>query len=65
MVRVRLEEAARRLAQSGDTLSAVAAATGFADANHLCKVFRRHYGLSPGAYRGQLRGAGRAAGADS
>lgn len=55
MTQVRLEAAARHLAESDDTLDTIAAQTGFADANHLCKVFRRHYHLSPGTYRKQLR----------
>jgi AraC-like DNA-binding protein len=52
---VRLQEVSRRLAGSGDTLKMISAQTGFADANHLCKVFRRHYHLSPGAFRKQMR----------
>jgi AraC family transcriptional regulator len=50
---VRLHEVKRLLLQSNDTLDAVAAATGFADANHLCKAFRRAFGLTPGAFRQQ------------
>ncbi len=52
---VRLAEACLQLRRSRAPLKEVAAATGFADANHFCKVFRRHYHLSPGAYRGQFR----------
>lgn len=55
MTRVRLEAAAAQLAETDATLGTVATETGFADANHLCKVFRRHYHLSPGAYRKQMR----------
>jgi AraC-like DNA-binding protein len=55
MVQVRLEEVARRLAQTDATLTTLAAETGFADANHLCKAFRRHYHLSPGTFRKQMR----------
>ena len=54
VTQVRLEEVARRLLESGQTLEAIAVGTGFADANHLCKVFRRHYHLSPGAFRRQM-----------
>lgn len=53
---VRLEEAARRLTHTDDTLTQIARATGFADANHLCKVFRRRYRLTPGTFRRQMRG---------
>jgi AraC-like DNA-binding protein len=52
---VRLQEVNRRLVRSRDTLKTIAAQTGFADANHLCKVFRRHYHLSPGSFRKQMR----------
>jgi len=55
LARIRLEEVARRLAQTGETLGRIAAGTGFADANHLCKAFRRRYHISPGAYRRQVR----------
>lgn len=55
MTQVRLEAAARYLAETDATLEIIAAQTGFADSNHLCKVFRRHYHLSPGTYRKQLR----------
>jgi AraC-like DNA-binding protein len=52
---VRLAEARTQLRKSQAPLKEIAAAAGFADANHLCKVFRRHYHLSPGAYRGQFK----------
>jgi AraC-like DNA-binding protein len=55
IAQVRLEEVARRLAQTDVTLATLAAETGFADANHLCKAFRRHYHLSPGTFRKQMR----------
>ncbi|HWQ15165.1 MAG TPA: AraC family transcriptional regulator [Roseiflexaceae bacterium] len=51
----RLEEAARRLMHSDQPIAAVARATGFANANHFCKVFRRRFHLSPGAFRRQMR----------
>ena len=51
---VRLAEARQLLRKSAAPLKEIATATGFADANHLCKAFRRHYKLSPGAYRGQF-----------
>jgi len=50
----RLQEVARRLGQTRQTLKEIAADTGFADANHLCKVFRRFHHISPGAYRKQV-----------
>ena len=52
---VQLEEATRRLLDSGHKLETIAQETGFANANHLCKVFRRHFHLSPGEFRRQMR----------
>ncbi|MDR3709703.1 MAG: AraC family transcriptional regulator [Capsulimonadaceae bacterium] len=54
---VRLEEAIALMAAADQTLEAVAARTGFANANHLCKVFRRHFHMSPGQYRREILGA--------
>jgi AraC-like DNA-binding protein len=48
---VRLGEVARLLVSSSLKLSAIAELTGFADATHLGKVFRRHYYLTPDKYR--------------
>lgn len=56
LVQLRLAEARHRLATSDETLEAVASACGFADANHLCKVFRRELHLTPGMFRQQTRG---------
>jgi AraC-like DNA-binding protein len=52
---VRLAEARQQLRRSRAPLKKIATSTGFADANHLCKAFRRHYQLSPGAYRGKFK----------
>jgi AraC-like DNA-binding protein len=49
--RIRLDEAVRLLARKNLSVKEVAAQTGFADANHLCKVFRAHMRISPGTYR--------------
>lgn len=54
---VRLAEAEKRLRSSEAKLEAIARETGFADANHFCKAFRRHYGVSPGSWRGRVGGA--------
>ena len=60
---VRLREAARQLVNTRDKLATIARECGFADANHFCKVFRRHYHVSPGNSRKQLGVAeGRSAG---
>jgi len=55
ITQVRLQEVTRRLIDTEDKLDTIARETGFADANHLCKVFRRHFHLSPGTYRRQMR----------
>jgi AraC-like DNA-binding protein len=47
---IRLEEALKLL-RTEATLDEISSQTGFADANHFCKVFRRHFHSSPGAYR--------------
>lgn len=41
---------ARRLLQAGGAPAEVAAVCGFADQSHLIRRFRRHFGLTPGAY---------------
>jgi len=50
---VRLEHALKLL-RTPAKLEDIAARTGFADANHFCKVFRAHYSTSPGVYRRML-----------
>lgn len=52
---IRLEEATHRLINSDLKLEAIADQTGFADANHFCKAFRRRFHLSPGEFRRQMR----------
>jgi AraC-like DNA-binding protein len=52
---VRLEEATRRLLHGEQPIEAIARDTGFANANHFCKVFRQRFHLSPGAFRRQMR----------
>lgn len=60
LISLRLEEVAQRLVQTDATLERIAQSTGFADANHLVKVFRRRYHTTPGAFRKQLRGSPKA-----
>ncbi len=52
---IRLEEVSRRLVGTNQTLAEIARGAGLADANHLCKVFRRKFHTSPGAFRRQMR----------
>jgi len=46
--------AARRLLEAGETITAAAAATGFADQSHLHRHFRRSVGVTPGEYQRRL-----------
>jgi len=47
----RRAEHALRLIRGGGTLIDAAAASGFADQSHMTRVFARHYGFTPGAWR--------------
>lgn len=47
----RIEQARRLLLKKNDTVAQVGAACGFHDRAYFCKVFRRHVGLSPMAFR--------------
>jgi AraC family transcriptional regulator len=49
--RLRLEWAARALAQTDQPLVDIATASGFADQSHFTRAFRRHVGRTPAAYR--------------
>lgn len=51
--RLRLDWAAVRL-ESAEPISHIAFAAGFADQSHFTRAFRRHTGLTPGAYRRTL-----------
>lgn len=55
VLEMRLAEVRRRLRETGEPLKDIAGVTGFADANHLCKAFRRAFHLSPGMFRRQVR----------
>jgi AraC family transcriptional regulator len=47
----RIEAAKSLLRSASISLTQVAAACGFADQSHLCRVFQRHVGVSPGVWR--------------
>jgi AraC-like DNA-binding protein len=53
---VRLEQVRHDLMNGNDTLDRLAERHGFADANHLCKAFRRAFAITPGIFRQQTRG---------
>ena len=53
--RVRLEAARRALETSSTSLDGVAAACGFGTAETLRRVFQRHLGVAPDAYRRRFR----------
>ena len=55
ILEVRLAEVRRLLRETSLPLKDIAGQTGFADANHLCKAFRRQFHMSPGGYRQQVR----------
>ena len=48
---MRLEKSKIALLDESKSISQVASACGFVDANYFSRVFRRRYALSPGAYR--------------
>ena len=55
ITRLRLHHVEETLRLSNMTLHEIALDFGFADSNHLCKVFKRQYGITPGEFRKQLR----------
>lgn len=52
---LRVEHAARELATTADRLSVIAVRAGFYDQSHFTNLFRRHYGVTPAAYRAAAR----------
>lgn len=50
LMAVRLERARRLLESPHAALSDIAARSGFADQAHLTRLFKRHYGVTPGAF---------------
>ena len=53
-----VQRAAEQLATGGQPLAEIALAAGFADQSHFSNVFRRRVGMSPSAYRREVRGRG-------
>ncbi|MBR3087234.1 MAG: helix-turn-helix domain-containing protein [Kiritimatiellae bacterium] len=52
----RLSAARRLLENTGKSISEIAAECGFFDHSHLIKAFRGRWGVTPGQYRGAMRG---------
>jgi AraC family transcriptional regulator len=52
---LRIERAARQLAESDLSLAEIALAEGFSDQSHFSNLFRRHTGLSPFQFRRAVR----------
>jgi len=53
--RVNLEQARKLMADSSNSINAIATATGFADASHLIAWFRKQYGETPSSFRKRRR----------
>jgi AraC family transcriptional regulator len=53
--RIRLEHARDLLVQGRRDLAEVAFSSGFADQSHLTRLFRRAYGVTPGAFRRRIQ----------
>ncbi|NPV69160.1 MAG: response regulator [Firmicutes bacterium] len=53
LTQLRLEEGKKLLARTNDTVAAIAERVGYAEANYFSRIFRRHFGMSPGEYRQQ------------
>lgn len=53
----RLRVAAGRLAESDETIAAIAASVGFRNASRFAEAFRKTYGMGPADYRLQHAGA--------
>ena len=51
MVERRLERANALLLSSEATRSSIAHDVGYSDHSHFCRQFRRHFGITPSAYR--------------
>jgi len=50
LLRLRMERASRLLRQGRPTVDEVASGCGFRSTSYFIHIFRRHYGISPGAY---------------
>jgi AraC family transcriptional regulator len=51
---LRVEAARQLLETSADSVATIAASCGFSDQSHLTRLFSRHFGVTPSAYRRQV-----------
>lgn len=51
MIRLKLKFALDMISNGQDTLDMIASKCGFANASHLCRLFREYYGKTPSSYR--------------
>lgn len=58
IIRIRMERAGRLLRETDLSLAEIAGRAGFADANYLSVAFKKQMGVSPRAYRADMRGTG-------
>ena len=54
---LRIEQASRDLTSTDESLVLIAAAAGFCDQSHFCRVFKRKTGMTPVEYRRTFRTA--------
>jgi len=55
VMRVRLDEAARRLRNTNESVTDIALTTGFATPSHFATAFARRFGMAPSRYRAAVR----------
>lgn len=55
ILRIKMEQAKRLLAEGGERISDIADRLGFRDPNYFTRQFRQHTGMSPKRYRDQTR----------
>ena len=51
LTQIRVEESKQLLLSTGDSLTDIAVALGFADQSSFCKAFKRIVGMTPGKFR--------------
>ena len=51
LLKIRMEKAATLLSHSQQSLIEISEGVGYSDYNYFCRLFKRHYGMSPTRYR--------------